>query len=222
MGAAIGAVLAAAVGVGISPIPIVAGILVLFSERARTNGPLFLLGWLVSLTGLLVVVVISADGAGAGEGGTTDDAIAWGKVALGVVLLGAAARKWRGRPRDGEEPTLPAWMASMESIAPLRALGLGALLALNPKNLALAIAAGASLAALDPSPAEAAVAIATFVAVGSAAVTTAVAYHRLGGAAAGATLDRAKGWLLANNTTVMTLLFLVFGAVLISNGLQGT
>ena len=59
VGSGIGAVLPFAVGVGVSPIPIVAGILVLFSQRARTNGPLFLLGWVVALSALVGVVALS-------------------------------------------------------------------------------------------------------------------------------------------------------------------
>ena len=42
MGQAIGEVLPFAVGVAISPVPIIAVILVLFSARARVNGPAFL------------------------------------------------------------------------------------------------------------------------------------------------------------------------------------
>ena len=39
MGSAIGEVLPFAIGVAISPIPIIGVILMLFSERARQNGP---------------------------------------------------------------------------------------------------------------------------------------------------------------------------------------
>ena len=45
MGRGISEVLTFAVGVAISPAAIVAVILMLFSRRARVNGPLFLLGW---------------------------------------------------------------------------------------------------------------------------------------------------------------------------------
>ena len=46
MGQAIGQVLPPAVGVGLSPIPIVAVIVMLVTPRARVNGPAFLgAGW---------------------------------------------------------------------------------------------------------------------------------------------------------------------------------
>jgi hypothetical protein len=41
-------ILTFAIGVAISPVPIIAVILMLFSSRAKVNGPMFLLGWVVS------------------------------------------------------------------------------------------------------------------------------------------------------------------------------
>ena len=45
-----GEILVFAVGIAISPIPIIAVILMLFSARARINGPAFLLGWVAGIT----------------------------------------------------------------------------------------------------------------------------------------------------------------------------
>ena len=51
MGQGISEVLTYAVGVAITVSAIIAVILMLFSQRARVNGPLFLLGWVVALHG---------------------------------------------------------------------------------------------------------------------------------------------------------------------------
>jgi hypothetical protein len=51
MGKAIGDLLPAAVGVAISPLPIVAVVLMLVAARGRLTGPAFLLGWLVGVAG---------------------------------------------------------------------------------------------------------------------------------------------------------------------------
>ena len=48
MGEAIGQVLPFAVGVAISPMPIVAMVLMLITPKARANGFAFLVGWLES------------------------------------------------------------------------------------------------------------------------------------------------------------------------------
>ena len=57
---AIGQVLSFAVGVAISPLPIVAVVLMLATPRARVNGPAFVLGWIVglSLVGTVVLLVL--------------------------------------------------------------------------------------------------------------------------------------------------------------------
>ena len=49
MGQAIGGSLPLAVGIALSPIPIIAVVLMLTSRRAKVNGPTFVLGWLIGL-----------------------------------------------------------------------------------------------------------------------------------------------------------------------------
>ena len=49
MGAAIGAILASAVGVAIGPVPIIAVILMLFAGAVTRNSLSFLLGWMASI-----------------------------------------------------------------------------------------------------------------------------------------------------------------------------
>lgn len=219
MGEAIGAVLAYAVGVGISPVPIIAVILMLFSERATVNGPLFAVGWVVGLAALVTVVYLIAGALDVGSDGDADDAVSWVRIALGVVLLVAAGRKWRQRTRAGEEPSMPGWMSRVDRFPPAAALGTGLLLSVNPKNLVLAAGAGTAVAQLGPGAAEAAVALAVFTLVGSALVVVAVVYDLAGGEGARTTLDEAKAWLTLHNSAVMAVLFLVFGAVLVAGGL---
>ena len=49
MESALGSILPQAIGVAISPVPIIAVILMLFSKRARSNGIAFLVGWVLAL-----------------------------------------------------------------------------------------------------------------------------------------------------------------------------
>jgi Sap, sulfolipid-1-addressing protein len=137
-------ILTFAVGVAISPVPIIAVTLMLFSQRARINGPAFLVGWVVALAVVSGAVYTLADQADAATDSTTGDAIAWGKIVFGVLFLLLAARNWRHRPAPGAQPEMPKWMAGIDALKPGKALGLGVLLAgVNPKNLMLAAAAGA-------------------------------------------------------------------------------
>src|SRR5229473_2094507 len=65
MGQAIGGSLPLAVGIALSPIPIIAVVLMLTSRKARVNGPAFVLGWLIGLgIAYLVFALIGTLGVG--------------------------------------------------------------------------------------------------------------------------------------------------------------
>jgi predicted transporter len=220
MGKGISEVLTYAVGVAISPVPIIAVTLMLFSQRARVNGLMFLLGWVVALAVVSGVAYAAADQANAATDSTTADTIAWGKIVFGVLFLLLAARNWRTRPRAGAEPEMPKWMAGIDTLKPVKALGLGLLLAgVNPKNLMLAAAAGAGLAALGLSSANAIGSLIVFVVIASLTIAGPVVYYLLGGDDAKSQLDEMKNWLALHNNAVMAVLFLVFAAKLIADGL---
>jgi hypothetical protein len=219
MGQAISEVLPFAIGVAISPVPIIAVILMLFSARARINGPVFLLGWALGLAVVSGVVYALSDAADTGTSSGASDTVSWGKVVLGALLLLLALRNWRGRPAPGAEPSMPKWMAGVDALTPPKALALAVLLsAINPKNLILTVGAATGVGQLGPSTTDAVVALAVFVVLASVSIAGPVVYYLLGGERAKAQLDTLKAWLGANNATVMTILFLVFGAVLISKG----
>jgi hypothetical protein len=219
VGQGISEILPFAVGIAISPVPIIAVILMLFSPRARTNGPMFLLGWVLGLAVVSGVVYAIADGADAATDSTASDTVSWVKVGLGVLLLALARRNWAKRPQPGETPPLPKWMAAVDSITPLRALGLAVLLSVvNPKNLVLAIGAAAGVGQLGISTGDAIVALVVFVVLASVSIAGPVLYDLLGGENARAALDELKSWLSVHNSAVMAVLFLVFGAVLIGKG----
>ncbi|MGZ6650831.1 MAG: GAP family protein [Solirubrobacteraceae bacterium] len=220
MGHGISEILTFAVGVAISPVPIIAVTLMLFSQRARVNGPVFLVGWVVALALVSGVVYVLADQGDAATDSTTSDAIAWGKIVFGVLFQLLAVRNWRSRPAPGVQPEMPKWMAGIDALKPGKALGLGLLLAgVNPKNLMLAAAAGAGLAQLGLSTGDAVGSLIVFVAIGSLTIAGPVVYYLVGGEQAKARLDEMKDWLAVHNDAVMAVLFLVFGVNLIAKGL---
>ena len=223
MGEAIGEVLPAAIGVALSPFPIIAVILMLFSPKAKTNGPAFLIGWvlgLVVVTGLVVALTSPDDVSGDG-----DEPATWAsliQLLLGLGLLFLAYQNWQKRPKEGETVEMPKWMASIDKMTPLVALGLGALLSgVNPKNLLFDIAAGTAIAQADLSPSEALVPFLVFVLVASVSVAVPVVWYLLAQESASKTLDTWKTWLTANNALVMAILLLVLGVKLFGQGLGG-
>jgi hypothetical protein len=220
MGHGISEVLPFAIGIAISPIPIIAVILILFSERARVNGPAFLLGWVVGIAAVGTIVYFVADAANTSSDASASDTVSWGKVVLGVLLLGLARRNWAKRPAAGQAEAMPKWMATVETISPVKAIGLAIVLSVvNPKNLVLILGAAAGLGQLGLSTGDAIVALAVFTVVASSSIIFAVGYDLLGGDRARHTLDDMKAWMTTHNHAVMAVLFLVFGVVLIAKGI---
>jgi hypothetical protein len=220
MGPTIREILPLAIGVAISPIPIIAVILMLFGPKARRTGPAFALGWVGALLLVGGIVLIVADGGDISTDEAASDAVYWSKLLLGLLFLALAIRQWRSRPKEGEEPEMPKWMSAIDQFTPGRAFGLAGLLAgVNPKNLGLTLAAGTTIAQAGLAGGENWLALIVFVALASVSVATPVVYYLVASASAEHTLNAMKAWLLANNATVMFVLFLILGVKLIGDGL---
>jgi threonine/homoserine/homoserine lactone efflux protein len=218
---AIGELLPAAVAVALSPIPIVGVVLVLDSPRARRSGPAFALGWLGGLTTVSVVVVLVA-GAASDPGSDTATGVNWIMAGLGVLFLVMAADQWRKRPRHGESPPMPGWMATIESVSTPRAAALGvALSAANPKNLALTLAASAAIANAGLDGADSALAIAAFVVIGSVTVVGAVVFSFVAPTKAAGPLASVKRFMADNSATIMMVVLLLLGFKILGDALAG-
>lgn len=220
MGAAIGDILPLALGVAISPIPIIAAILMLLSPRARVTSVGFLLGWLVGIVlaatvfTLLSSVMPEEDpDAAAPVRGTV-------QLVLGALLLLLAARQWRSRPKPGEAPELPKWMQAIDDIRFPMAFGLGFLLsAVNPKNLLMAAGAGVDVGAAELPVAETVIVLAVFTVVAASTVLVPVIGYLVAADRLRAPLDSLRGWLQHENAVIMTVLLLVIGVAMIGKGI---
>jgi hypothetical protein len=212
MAEALAAVLPIAVGIVVVPLPIAAVIVLLFSPRATANGLAFLAGWvcgLLAVGGLTLVIADAEDVAGGGSAGRWASTV---KLVLGAGLLLLAYRSFEKRPKAGEVPEPPGWMAALASYEPAKSFGLGALLAgANPKNFLLVVGAMTSVARLGLSPGQAAVVLLVFVAVCSIGVLVPVTYALAGGRKAQETLASWETWLVANNAVVVAVVLLVLG-----------
>lgn len=196
MGQAIGDFLPSAVGVAISPLPIIAVVLMLVTPRGRLNGPLFVVGWAIGLGIVGTIVLVVADGAGAtGDAGPAT----WVDVlflVLGVLLILIAAKQWRGRPHEGDVPATPKWMGALDNLTPAKAGGAGVILsALNPKNLLLTIAGAAAIAQTGISTGQQAGALAIFVVIATLGVAAPVViFFALGDRSKRSSRGSKRGW----------------------------
>ena len=221
MGEAIGQLLPGAIGVALSPVPIIAVILMLATPRARVTGPSFAIGWIVGVTAVSVIVLLLAGPSDDPDSGAST-ALDWIKIVFGALFLLLAARQWQTRPRPGVTPEAPKWMATIDQFTAGKTFGFGVLLsALNPKNLALTVAAMAGVAQAGLSAGEDVVAIIVFVVIGSVTVAGPVVAYLLMGRNAEHALASIRDWMTANNATIMIVLFLVLGVKILGDGIAG-
>jgi threonine/homoserine/homoserine lactone efflux protein len=220
VGQAIGDLLPSAVGVALSPVPIIAVILMLGTPTARTNGPAFGLGWVVGLVVVSIVVVLAASGADTSS--DTSTAVDVIKLLLGALFLVMAAGQWRKRPQAGQPAEMPRWMQAVDTLSPRASFGLGAALSgANPKNLALTLAAAASIAQAGLSGGGTTVAIAIFVIIGSISVVGPVVFYMASTERAEAPLAAIKDFMSDHNAVIMMIVLLVLGAKLLGQGIAG-
>jgi threonine/homoserine/homoserine lactone efflux protein len=222
MGPAIGEILPLAIGVAISPVPIIAIVLMLGTPRARSNGLAFALGWLAGLTIVGGALLTLASGNSQENDGGPETWVSIVKLVLGVLFLLLAARTWRSRPKAGQEAAMPRWMQAIDTFTTGRSLVFGVLLSgVNPKNLALTIAAATTIAQTGISGGESAGALIVFILIGSLSILTPVFIYFALGTRAAVILDELKDWMAGHNAAIMTVLLLVFGAKLIGDAVGG-
>jgi threonine/homoserine/homoserine lactone efflux protein len=222
VGAAIGDILPLAVGVAISPVPVIAIVLMLGTPRARSNGLAFALGWIAGLTIAGGVLLALANGNSQADDGSPETWVSVVKLALGALFLLMAARVWRTRPREGQEAAMPKWMQTIDTFTSGKSLGFGALLSgVNPKNLALTIAAATAIAQTGSSAGEAVVALAVFILVGSLSILAPVGIYFAMGVKGAVILEEIKQWMAAHNAAIMTVLLLVLGTKVIGDAIGG-
>ncbi|MBJ7519905.1 MAG: GAP family protein [Solirubrobacteraceae bacterium] len=221
MGDAIGQMLPFAIGVTLSPIPIIAVVVMLGTPRAHVNGPAFLVGWFAGLLVLGTVVLLVASGAGASDDGGPATWTGWLRLALGAVLVHLAVSKWRGRPRGDAEPEMPGWMSKADGFSAPKAAGMGVLLsAANPKNLVLTVGAAAAIAQTGIDTLDQELALVAFVILGTIGPAVPVGVYFGMGDRAEPILEDLKHWLAAHNAAIMTVLMLVIGAKLIGDAIS--
>jgi threonine/homoserine/homoserine lactone efflux protein len=220
MGQAIGQVLSFGVGVALSPVPIIAVVLMLATPKGRVNGPAFLAGWIAGIAVLGTIVLLIASGASASKHGAPATWVSIVKIVLGVLLLLLAAKQWRGRPRGEGEPRLPAWMKAIDKFTAVRSVAMGiALSAVNPKNLLLVVGAAAAIAQTGASTGSQAVALAVFILIATLGVGAPVAIYFLMGERAPKILGELHDWMARENATIMAVICLVIGAKLIGDAI---
>lgn len=212
-----------AVGIAISPVPIITVILSLFSTRAGWNGPAFLLGWALGILVVCIPVLIFTDSAKIAAGTDPSTMASVIRVMLGSLLFLASILRWLKRPKSPEEVKVPKWLMMIEVISPIKVFIIGFFFAVltNPKNFALTVAGTLPIAHSLLSLPDKTTLVAAFIFISSLGIALPVFLYLLAGESAKKLLNTWKTWLVANNSAVMATMFLIFGVILVSEGIKG-
>jgi len=208
-----------AVVVALSPLPIIAVLLLLAAPDGLVGGALFAVGRVVTLALLVLLLSFATDLIDDAAGSTLPAAVL--RILLGVVLVVAGVRKWLKHPRDDAPEALPGWMRAIDTMGAGASLRLGAIVTLaNPKELAMAAGAGLTLGGAMASTGTIFAAGAVFVLLSTLGATLPVLALLIGRDRVAPGLASARDWFVRNNATIMAVVLLVIGALLVGGGLE--
>jgi hypothetical protein len=218
----IGEILPLAVVVTVSPVNIVAAILLLFTRRPVLNASCYLAGFVVGVAAVLGVLTVVAGAAGLSTESDRSRGASAALLVLGVALLVVAVRKFRSRPAPGETAPLPKWMDGIAGFGPGRSLAAGCTVgAVNPKNIAVAVGAAVAVATAGLGAGETVGVLAVYTVVACLGVAAPLVAMLVLGDRADAVLSSWQAWLDRNTTAMMAVLYLVFGMILVGKGVGG-
>ncbi|MBG6085517.1 GAP family protein [Zhihengliuella flava] len=217
----LGDLLPTAIGLAISPIPIVAIVLLLLMPRARVKSVLFLIGWLAGIIVLAGLFAVAGGSLPEPDPEASKPLLGSLQLLLGGAALFFAITQWRARPRGDAQPAAPQWMASMEGLSPAAIFGLGALLAsVNPKNLILNANAGLSIGSGAASWGQALALLAFVAVIGGISVWVPVLANLIWEERLRQPLARLRDELQRYNAIIMAVLLLMIGAQMIGKALH--
>ncbi len=203
-----------------SPLVLTATLVVIRSERPRTNSIAFLTGFVLGTTIAAVLALVL--GQAAVERLDSHETVE-GVLALlvGIALVAAGLKERRGPPRPVTETGRGGEiMARLGHVRPGAALSVAGLLGFGgPKRLILTFLAMASLSQADLRHIENLALIVLYVAVATLLVSVPVGIVIIGGSRAAAIVARGESWLKTNAAWLRIWLTLGLGVALVLDGL---
>jgi len=208
MGSALRDMLPYAIGLLVSPLPIVAVLVLRAGREGTRKGLIFsITWWLVSVVAVLALALLAGSASRPSTGAPAwESAI---KIIMGLVLLLWAAGRYIELRRGPRPP--PAWLGHLDDLPPDRLSSLAAwLLLANPITVSMLVAAALALGSHRLSALADLLPAALFALARS-----------LGLIVTRFLPPDTKRWLLRHDDTLTFVTALVFGSAFLINGLRG-
>ena len=222
MGEAAGQIAALAIGVTLTPLAVIAVVLMLTTPGGRRNAVVFVAAWMAGLALVATAAVLLADVADANDGGDPATWVQALKAAAGLLLLWVAAGQWRGRPRGDAEPELPGWIQQIGSFTAAKSASTAfAFAAVKPKNLILTVSAAVTVAQTATGAGAQAGALAVFVVLATLGPGLPLVLAVALGDRADAVLAEVRTWLVRENAVIIAVVCGILAAKLLGDVLAG-
>ena len=209
-----------ALGIALSPGPVLAVVVLLMTPLAKTSAPSFLWGWLLGILGVGTLVIL-LPGVVASHGGLSDTT-GIVKIILGFLLLILIFPIWKKRPKSGDLMKVPKIFQGIDKFGITKSFIAGFLSsALSLKVIALT-ASGA--AHIDTTSLvdyfETLIGLFLFSLVASFTLILPIIVYFLSPKKMEQIGLKLKAWLITYYTIIIVTMLLIFGLLLIYIGLH--
>ena len=204
-----------------SPVTLLATAAVLTSRRGRTNGTVYLVGFLLGQSIAFVVALLIGSAATTNRDGNIELAAVL-ELAFGLALLLVAwpRRRAEAGPDAAGPRRVKAMLARLHGLRPSTAFSVGVLLGVGGvKRLTITVVAGATVGIAGLSPIEDVLLGVLYVVVAAVLVWGPVTVYLVAGERADAWLEEAQSWLTANERRITFASTVLFGFLLTSDAL---
>ena len=216
----LGEVLTPGLGAALSPMSIVAAVLLASAPGGVRRSFLFALASFLALTTVAMIVLLLSNGADVGVKSGPSTAVTVVRFIFGILFVVFAWITFKKRPRKGEKPQMQRWMSALDTMSTRRVLLLGLAMGfLNAKNLPLSINVATSIAETGASAAVADIGILIFAALGSLGVLAPGLIKLLVPKDAERLLNATRSFFVDHNAAIMTVLLLMLGVNAIGKSL---
>jgi len=202
----------------VSPIPAIAVAALLGTEGALRAASAFVVGEAVAVGAIAAIVVAASAGSAKESLGFALAFIQLGIAALLVLLLIAHLRLGRDKPASQR------MLAGLDGAAvrtPVAFASGAAMVAVNPKNLALALAGGTAILQLDAAWSVRAAIVVAFTALAVSLLTAEVVAYALSPRRAASLLARGRAVVLQHERRVVSAVLLGLAVLFVTLGLLG-
>jgi len=209
-----------AMGIALSPGPILAIIMLLMTKRAKTSGPLFLLGMFLGIQ-IVGSIIIFVPGVIASHGGMSD-ATGTIKIIAGFVMLLLIIPIWLKKKKEGNVHRIPKIFNKLDEFGSLKVFLIGLVFsAFSVKNAALSASGAAHIhttSLIDYF--ETLLGVFFFSVLSTITVIIPIVIYFLAPIKTAVLLKKWRDWLIKHHWDIVMAMLLIAGGLLISIGLR--